>query len=118
MAPSARDGAVLFGLPGSPGRPVPQVEATPQPRGETAARAYLHNLHADLAGTGVYAGLWYKVAGLGVDDGDAAKFVTENWGLSHPAETAEPGRPRRRAVGSLPQAATGFEEVVGLPAAA
>jgi hypothetical protein len=43
----------------------------------TAARAYLRNLHADLDGTGVYAGL-VQVAGL-VADSDAARYVAANW---------------------------------------
>lgn len=103
---------MLFGLPVT-GRPVPQVGNAATVA--TAARAYLHNLHADLAGTGVYAGL-VQVAGL-VDDGDAAKFVTENWDSAilpkplNPAVLAD-------ALWDLYLKRNRFEEVVGLPAAA
>jgi hypothetical protein len=78
----------------------------------TAARAYLHNLHADLAGTGVYAGL-VQVAGL-VGDSDAAKFVMENW---DPAILQEPLNPAdlAEALWDLYLKRDRFEEVVGLP---
>jgi hypothetical protein len=69
------DGAVLFGLPVSASIPVPRLGNVGP--AAAAARHYLHNLHADLAGTGVYAGL-VQVAGL-VGDSDAAGFVAQNW---------------------------------------
>jgi hypothetical protein len=102
-------GAVLFGLPVT-GTPVPQVGNVATVA--TAARAYLHNLHADLAGTGVYAGL-VQVAGL-VGDSDAAKFVTENW---DPAILPEPLNPAdlADALWDLYLKRDRFEEVVGLP---
>ena len=77
------DGAVLFGLSVSASIPVPQLGNVGT--AAAAARHYLHNLHADLAGTGVYAGL-VQVAGL-VGDSDAAGFVTQNW---DPATLPEP----------------------------
>jgi hypothetical protein len=103
------DGAVLFGLPVT-GTPVPQAGNVATVA--TAARAYLHNLHADLAGTGVYAGL-VQVAGL-VGDSDAAKFVTENW---DPAILPEPLNPAdlADALWDLYLKRDRFEEVVGLP---
>jgi hypothetical protein len=91
------------------GTPVPQVGNVATVA--TAARAYLHNLHADLAGTGVYAGL-VQVAGL-VGDSDAAKFVTENW---DPAILPEPLNPAdlADALWDLYLKRDRFEEVVGL----
>src|SRR6202035_5287216 len=69
------------------GTPVPQVGNVATVA--AAARTYLHNLHADLAGTGVYAGL-VQVASM-VGDRDAARYVTEHW---DPAMLPEP-RPVR-----------------------
>jgi len=101
------DGAVLFGL-GATGLPAPQV-ANVAAVG-AAARAYLHNLHADLADTGVYAGL-VQVAGL-VGESDAAKFVTENW---DPGLLPEPLDPAdlADALWDLYLKHDRFEEVVG-----
>ncbi|WP_328465882.1 hypothetical protein [Streptomyces sp. NBC_00448] len=48
-------GAVLFGLPVTASTPATQIGNVAV--AASAARAYLRNLHADLAGTGVYAGL-------------------------------------------------------------
>ena len=106
------DGAVLVGLPVT-GMPVPQVGNVATVA--AAARAYLHNLHADLADTGVYAGL-VQVAGL-VADSDAARFVTENW---DPSTLPEPLNPAdlATALWDLYLKRDRFEEVVGLPAAA
>ena len=105
------DGAVLFGLPvtGTPVPPVGNVATV-----AAAARAYLHNLHADLAGTGVYAGL-VQVASM-VGDSDAAKYVTENW---DPGMLPEPLNPAdlADALWDLYLKRDRFEEVVGLPAA-
>lgn len=106
------DGALLFGL-GAVGRPVPQVGNVATVG--AAARAYLHNLHADLAGTGVYAGL-VQVAGL-VGDSDAARYVAENW---DPAILPEPLNPAALAdaAWNLYLKRDRFEEVVGLPSSA
>jgi NADP-dependent 3-hydroxy acid dehydrogenase YdfG len=106
------DGAVLFGLPVT-GTPAPQAGNVAV--AAAAARAYLHNLHADLAGTGVYAGL-VQVAGL-VGDSDAATYVTENW---DPAMLPEPLDPAdlAAALWDLYLKRDRFEEVVGLPAGA
>jgi NADP-dependent 3-hydroxy acid dehydrogenase YdfG len=101
-------GAVLFGLPVMV-RPVPQVGNVATVA--AAARAYLHNLHADLAGTGVYAGL-VQVAGL-VGESDAARFVTENWDpkmLPVPLDPAD----LAGALWDLYLKRDRFEEVVGL----
>jgi NADP-dependent 3-hydroxy acid dehydrogenase YdfG len=102
------DGALLCGLPFS-GRPVPQVGNVATVA--TAARAYLHNLHADLAGTGVYAGL-VQVAGL-VGESDAARFVTENWDPSLLPEPIDPAD-LADALWDLYLKRDRFEEVVGL----
>ena len=106
------DGAVLFGLAVT-GTPVPQVGNASTVA--AAARAYLHNLHADLTGTGVYAGL-VQVAGL-VADSDAARFVAENW---DPSLLPEPLDPADLAdtLWDLYLKRDRFEEVVGPPAAA
>ena len=106
------DGAVLFGLPVT-GTPVPQVGNVATVA--AAARAYLHNLHADLAGTGVYAGL-VQVASM-VGDSDAARYVTEHW---DPAMLPEPLNPANLAdaLWDLYLKRDRFEEVVGLPPAA
>jgi NADP-dependent 3-hydroxy acid dehydrogenase YdfG len=103
------DGAVLFGLPVT-GTPVPQVGNVATVT--AAARAYLHNLHADLSGTGVYAGL-VQVASM-VGDSDAAKFVTENW---DPSLLPQPLAPADLAavLWDLYLKRDRFEEVVGLP---
>jgi hypothetical protein len=105
------DGAVLFGLPVT-GMPVPQVGNVATVA--AAARAYLHNLHADLADTGVYAGL-VQVAGL-VADSDSARFVTENWDASTLPEPLNPAD-LATALWDLYLKRDRFEEVVGLPAA-
>ncbi|WP_089107448.1 SDR family NAD(P)-dependent oxidoreductase [Streptomyces hyaluromycini] len=68
-------GAVLFGLTVAAGTPVPQIGNVAV--AAAAARAYLHNLHTDLAGTGVYAGL-LQVAGM-VGESDSSKYVAEHW---------------------------------------
>ena len=80
-----------------------------------AARAYLHNLHADRSGTGVYAGL-VQVASM-VGDSDAARYVTEHW---DPALLPEPLNPENLAdaLWDLYLKRDRFEEVVGLPPAA
>jgi NAD(P)-dependent dehydrogenase (short-subunit alcohol dehydrogenase family) len=105
------DGAVLFGLPVT-NVPVPQVGNV----GTVAAAAYsyLHNLHVDLAGTGVYAGL-VQVAGL-VGDSDAARFVAENW---DPALLPEPLDPAdlADAMWDLYLKRDRFDQVVGLTSA-
>ncbi len=77
------DGAVLFGLPVSASRPVPQLGNVAT--ATVAARGYLRNLHAALAGTGVYAGL-LQVGGL-VGGSEAARYFTER---HDPAELPDP----------------------------
>lgn len=101
------DGALLFGL-GTVGRPAPQV-ANVVTVG-AAARAYVYNLHADLADTGVYAGL-VQVASL-VGESDAAKFVMENW---DPNVLPEPLDPADLAgtLWDLYRKRDRFEDVVG-----
>lgn len=102
------DGAVLFGLPVT-GVPYPQVGNVAAVA--AAARAYLHNLHADLAGTGVYAGL-LQVAGM-VADSDAARFVAENWDLSALPEPLDPAD-LADALWDLYVKRDRFEEVAGM----
>ena len=106
------DGAVLFGLPVSASIPVPQLGNVGT--AAAAARHYLHNLHADLAGTGVYAGL-VQVAGL-VGDSDAAGFVTQNW---DPGTLPEPLDPADLAnvMWDLYLKCDRFDEIVGLAGA-
>jgi short-subunit dehydrogenase len=106
------DGAVLFGLTVSASIPVPQLGNVGT--AAAAARHYLHNLHADLAGTGVYAGL-VQVAGL-VGGSDAAGFVAQNW---DPATLPEPLDPADLAdvMWDLYLKRDRFDEVVGLAGA-
>jgi NAD(P)-dependent dehydrogenase (short-subunit alcohol dehydrogenase family) len=103
------DGAVLFGLPVSASIPVPQLGNVGT--AAAAARHYLRNLHADLTGTGVYAGL-VQVAGL-VGDSDAAGFVAENW---DPDTLPEPLDPADLAdvMWDLYVERDRFDEIVGL----
>ncbi|MER7183015.1 SDR family NAD(P)-dependent oxidoreductase [Streptomyces hyaluromycini] len=79
-------GAVLFGLPVAAGTPVPQIGNMAV--AASAARAYLHNLHTDLTGTGVYAGL-LQVAGM-VGGSDSARYVAEHWDPSTLPEPLDP----------------------------
>lgn len=106
------DGAVLFGLPVSASIPVPQLGNVGT--AAAAARHYLHNLHADLAGTGVYAGL-VQVAGL-VGDSDAAGFVTQNWDPDTLPEPLDPAD-LANAMWDLYLKRDRFDEVVGLAGA-
>ncbi|HEV2255122.1 MAG TPA: SDR family NAD(P)-dependent oxidoreductase [Streptosporangiaceae bacterium] len=66
------DGAVLFGLPVNASIPVPQFGNIGT--AAAAARHYLHTLHADLAGTGVYAGLLQITGPVG----DATPAITSS----------------------------------------
>ena len=102
------DGAVLFAL-GLTGTPFPQVGNVATVG--AAARAYLHNLHADLAGTGVYAGL-VQVGRL-VRDSDAARYVAENWDPSLLPEPLDPAD-LADALWDLYLKRDRFEEVVGV----
>ncbi|MGW7541203.1 SDR family NAD(P)-dependent oxidoreductase [Streptomyces sp. NPDC054770] len=79
-------GAVLFGLPVAAGTPIPQIGNMAV--AASAARAYLHNLHTDLTGTGVYAGL-LQVAGM-VGGSDSARYVAEHWDPSVLPEPIDP----------------------------
>lgn len=101
-------GAILFGLPVSASIPVPQMGNVGT--AAAAARSYLHSLHSDLTGTGVYAGL-VQVAGL-VGGSDAAEFVAENW---DPVALPEPLAPDGLAdtLWGLYRKRDRFEEVVG-----
>jgi NADP-dependent 3-hydroxy acid dehydrogenase YdfG len=106
------DGAVLFGLPVVASAPVPQLGNISA--AAAAARSYLQNLNADLAGTGVYAGL-VQVAGM-VADSDAAGFVTANWDPSVLPEPLDPAD-LADAMWGLYSKRDSFEEIVGSPAA-
>jgi NADP-dependent 3-hydroxy acid dehydrogenase YdfG len=68
------DGAVLFGLAVAASVPVPQLGNVAV--AAAAARAYLQNLNASLADTGVYAGL-VQVAGM-VGDSESAEPVAHD----------------------------------------
>jgi len=80
------DGAILFGLPVTATVPVPPYGNLAT--AAAAARHYLHTLHTDLAGTGVYAGL-LQISGP-VGDSDAGNYVLENY---DPALLPEPQNP-------------------------
>lgn len=80
------DGAILFALPVTASVPAPPFANIGT--AAAAARYYLRTLHADLAGTGVYAGL-LQVPGP-VADSDAGNFVLENY---DPALLPEPQNP-------------------------
>jgi NADP-dependent 3-hydroxy acid dehydrogenase YdfG len=80
------DGAVLFGLPVTASVPVPPFGNLAT--AAAASRHYLHTLHTDLAGTGVYAGL-LQISGP-VRDSDAGNYVLENY---DPALLPEPQDP-------------------------
>src|SRR5258707_11098256 len=69
------DGPVLFGLPVTASVPVPQFGNLAT--AAAAARHYLHTLHADLAGTGAYAGLVEISCPVG--DSDAGNYGLENY---------------------------------------
>lgn len=77
------EGAVLFGLAVAASMPVPQLGNVAV--AAAAARAYLHNLHASLTGTGVYAGL-VQVAGM-VGGSESAEYAARQW---DPAMLPEP----------------------------
>jgi short-subunit dehydrogenase len=102
------DGAVLFGLPACASIPVPQLGNVATVA--AGARHYLHNLHADLADTGVYAGL-VQVAGL-VGGSDAARFVAENWDLATAPRPLDPDD-LADAMWDLYVKRDRFEEVIG-----
>jgi NADP-dependent 3-hydroxy acid dehydrogenase YdfG len=85
------DGAVLFGLPVTASVPVPPFGNLAT--AAAAARHYLHTLHTDLAGTGVYAGP-LQISGP-VGDSDAGNFVLETYGA---ANLPEPQKPADLAV--------------------
>ncbi len=74
--------------------------------------AYLHNLHAALAGTGVYAGL-VQVAGM-VGGSEAARYAAENW---DPAQLPVPIDPDdlAGALRDLYLKRDRFERTVGTP---
>ncbi|MBF6175982.1 SDR family NAD(P)-dependent oxidoreductase [Nocardia blacklockiae] len=69
------NGAVLFGSTVAASTPVPQLGNVAV--AAAAARAYLHNLHVSLAGTGVYAGL-IQVAGM-VGGSESAEYAARHW---------------------------------------
>jgi NADP-dependent 3-hydroxy acid dehydrogenase YdfG len=80
------DGAVLFGLPVTASVPVPQFGNLAT--AGAAARHYLHTLHTDLAGTGVYAGL-LQISGP-VSGSDAGNYVLETYGAANLPEPQKP----------------------------
>jgi NADP-dependent 3-hydroxy acid dehydrogenase YdfG len=104
------DGGVLFGLAVAATVPFPQLANAAV--GAAAARAYLHNLHAALAGTGVYAGL-LQVAGM-VGGSEAARYAAENW---DPARLPVPIDPDdlAGALWDLYLKRDRFEQIVGTP---
>jgi len=80
------DGAVLFGLPVTASVPVPPFGNLAT--AGAAARHYLHTLHTDLAGTGVYAGL-LQISGP-VSGSDAGNYVLETYGAANLPEPQKP----------------------------
>lgn len=105
------DGAVLFGLPVNASIPVPQFGNIGT---AAAARHYLHTLHADLAGTGVYAGLLQITGPVG--DSDAGNYVLENY---DPALLPEPQNPAdlADAMWDLYLKRDSFDQTVGMTGA-
>ncbi|MGF6885979.1 NADP-dependent 3-hydroxy acid dehydrogenase YdfG [Nocardia sp. GAS34] len=103
------DGAVLFGLAVAASMPVPQLGNVAV--AAAAARAYLHNLHVSLAGTGVYAGL-VQVAGM-VGGSESAEYAARQW---DPAMLPEPLDPAdlAEAAWELYSTRDRFETTVGL----
>jgi hypothetical protein len=77
---------VLFGPAGPNDVPFPQVGNVAVTA--AAARAYLHNLHASLTGTGGYAGL-VQVAGM-VGGSESAEYIAAHWGPSRLPEPLDP----------------------------
>jgi NADP-dependent 3-hydroxy acid dehydrogenase YdfG len=102
------DGAVLFGLPVNASMPAPPFGNIGT--AAAAARHYLNTLHADLAGTGVYAGL-LQIPGP-VGGSDAGNFVLENY---DPALLPEPQNPAdlADAMWDLYLKRDNFEQVFG-----
>ena len=80
------DGAVLFGLPVTASVPVPPFGNLAT--AGAAARHYLHTLHTDLAGTGVYAGL-LQIPGP-VGGSDAGNFVIQTYGAANLPQPQNP----------------------------
>lgn len=80
------DGALLFGLPVSASVPVPPFGNIAT--AAAAARHYLQTLHADLADTGVYAGL-LQISGP-VRGSDAGNFVLDTYGAANLPEPQNP----------------------------
>ena len=103
------EGAVLFGLAVVASTPVPQLGNVAV--ASAAARAYLQNLHASLADTGVYAGL-VQVAGM-VGGSESADHLARQW---DPAMLPEPLDPAllAEAAWHLYTKRDRFEAVIGL----
>ncbi|MBU3064201.1 SDR family oxidoreductase [Nocardia sp. NEAU-G5] len=103
------EGAVLFGLAGPNDVPFPQVGNVAV--AAAAARAYLHNLHASLSDTGLYAGL-VQVAGM-VGGSESAEYVAAHW---DPSLLPEPLNPAilADAAWELYSKRDRFETIIGL----
>jgi len=103
------DGTVLFGLAGPNDVPFPQVGNVVVTT--AAARAYLHNLHASLQDTGVYAGL-VQVAGM-VGGSESSEYFASQW---DPALLPEPLDPAHLADAAwdLHAKRDRFETTIGL----
>ena len=106
------DGAVLFGLPVNASIPAPPFGNIGT--AAAAARHYLHTLHADLAGTGVYAGLLQITGPVG--DSDAGNYVLDNY---DPTLLPEPQNPAdlAGAMWDLYLKRDRFDQVVGMTGA-
>lgn len=103
------EGAVLFGLAVAASAPVPRLGNIAV--AASAARAYLNNLHASLAGTGVYAGL-VQVAGM-VGGSESAEYFARRW---DPAMLPDPLDPAdlAEAAWNLYTTRDRFETTIGL----
>src|SRR5260370_1415677 len=76
-------------LAAPPARPAARVRpSAPPPPAGAPARHYLHTLHTDVVGTGVYAGL-LQISGP-VGDSDAGNFVIETYGAANLPEPQKP----------------------------
>ncbi len=98
----------MFGLSVAASMPVPQLGNIGV--AAAAARAYLHNLHVSLTGTGVYAGL-VQVAGM-VGGSESAEYAARQW---DPAALPEPLDPAdlAEAAWELYSSRDRFETTVG-----
>lgn len=83
------DGGLLYGFGASAKNPIPQLAAPGA--GQAGLRNYVHNLHTELAGQGVYAGA--LTIGVLIENSDIQQLQdsTPGFGLQAEVERADPG---------------------------